>query len=328
MKLRANKRLMGLVIAPFVLFTACVGLSPEEQAEYSYLQSELQRIQFEEISPRQAKLRDIADGKMVVDVDQLHEQVNQIRNEKLAPLQHKLAGLKSQGEVLAAPGTRIELEELNQRLVELDLLSAGIKSQIAEYREQLALAKDSVSGQIEDEITALEDELAALRAQLASVSSDADENALKAQIAEIEAEIAALREESEDRIAALATQFGTIIHGLEMSLHDISEEKSDIAIKIHDLELTAPEELEQAITELEALIEKITTSELRPLIERLNAATVGGDATADLREQLRAELEEWLTKVTDIRARMSELQARSLQAILGGLDLSGLVPAS
>jgi hypothetical protein len=328
MKLRVNKRLIGLMLAPFALLTACVGLSPEEQAEYSRLQSELQRIQFEDISPRKEKLRDLADGKLVVDVDQLHEQVNQIRNEKLAPLQHKLAGLKSQQEVLAAPGTRIDLEELNRRLVELDLLSAGIKSQIAEYREQLELAKGAAASQVEAEITLLEVDLAALREQLAAATNVADENDLKAQIAEIEAKIHALREESEIRNAALSSQFGTIIHDLEMSLHDISEEKSDIAIKIHDLELSAPEELEQVIIELESMIEKITTSELRPLIERLNAASSGGDGTSDLREQLRAELEEWLARVSEIRARINELQAQSLQSILGGLDLSGFVPAS
>lgn len=52
MKRYVSKRLLGLMIAPFALLTACVGLSPEEQAEYTSLQSELQRIQFEEISPR------------------------------------------------------------------------------------------------------------------------------------------------------------------------------------------------------------------------------------------------------------------------------------
>ena len=152
-------------------------------------------------------------------------------------------------------------------------------------------------------------------------------NDLKVQIAEIEAKIHALRKESESRSATLSAQFGAIIHDLEMSLHDISEEKSDIAIKIHDLELSAPEELEQVITELESMIEKITTSELRPLIEKLNEATSGGESSAGLREQLRAELEEWLARVSEIRARINELQAQSLQAILGGLDLSGFVPA-
>lgn len=328
MKRYVSKRLLGLMIAPFALLTACVGLSPEEQAEYTSLQSELQRIQFEEISPRQEKLRDLADGNLVVNIDKIHEQVNQIRNEKLAPLEQKLAGLKSQSEVLAAPGTRIELEELNQRLAELDLLAAGLKSQIAEYRDQLALAKEAAGSQLEVEISLLDIDLVELRERVDTLSSDADIIALKEQIAEIEAKIKALREESDSRGEALAAQFGTIIHDLEMSLHDISEEKSDIAIKIHDLELTAPEELEQTITDLEKMIEQITTSELRPLIERLNEATSGDGGSVELREQLRAELEEWLSRVSEIRTRINDLQAKSLQSILGGLNLGGVGVAS
>ncbi len=45
MRIRSNKRLLGIMLAPFALFSACVGLTPEEQAEYDQLQYEVHRIQ-------------------------------------------------------------------------------------------------------------------------------------------------------------------------------------------------------------------------------------------------------------------------------------------
>ena len=94
--------------------------------------------------------------------------------------------------------------------------------------------------------------------------------------------------------------------------------------RIHELELSAPEELEKTIDELENLIEEIVTTELRPLIEQLNEATAGGDPNTVTREQLRAEIELWLAKITSVRARLNELTAKSFKSLLGGLDLSGL----
>jgi hypothetical protein len=73
MKLRSNKRLLGLTLAPFVLFPACVRLSPEEQAEYNKLESEVRRIQVEEIGPLQQRLHEIGNGELVVDIKELQQ---------------------------------------------------------------------------------------------------------------------------------------------------------------------------------------------------------------------------------------------------------------
>jgi chromosome segregation ATPase len=375
MNIRSNKRLLGLMLVPFALFSACVGLTPEEQAEYDALQSEVQRIQVEEIGPRQMKLHEIGDGKLAVNVTELQEKVNQIRNEKLGPLEHRLSGLQSGGEVLAAPGTKIELEELNRSLEELKMLYAGLQSQINETRGQMESAKKIAGQQIEEEITLLEIELKAQKTTLENLFNDtdiaaieinaslaeyrelletleadsADADEIRAQIAELESEwetlhdnesglktiiearieateaaIHELREEIESRHHALAEQFGDLIHELEVTLHDVSEEKESVVRKIHELELSAPEELEQAIEELEVLIEEIVSTELRPLIERINAAVAGGDPNAALREELRAELEEWLAEIASKRARMNELSSKSFQSMLSGLDLGGL----
>lgn len=310
MNILARKRLLGLMLAPFALFTACVGLTPEEQAEYKELQDEVRRIQVDEIQPRQHGLKKIADGKLVVNVTELQERVNQIRNERLEPLNDKLAVLKSGEQVFAAPGTRIELEELNSRLEELKQLYAAIQGQIDEHREQLLAAKKAAAEQLEAQISELE-------LDLKSAETDEAENAIKAQIQE-------LREEIDARHEAITDQFEILIHTLEVSLHDVSEEKEDVVRKIYELELSAPEELEKTIQELENTIEEIITKELRPLIEKLNEATSGGDSNSVTREQLRAEIEEWLGKLTSLRARINELTAKSLQSLLGGLDLSGL----
>ena len=375
MRIRSNKRLLGLMLTPFALFSACVGLTPEEQAEYTDLQSEVRRIQDEEITPRQQQLHEILEGGLVLDINDLNEKVNQIRNEKLGPLEHQLSGLQSGEQVLAAPGTRIELEELNRRLEELGLLSAGLEGQISEYREQLEAAKSAASHQVEQEITVLEVERHALLEQLEDLFRDTDlraaeidaslaelrqalevldpdstearevrsgiaefeaewetlhdnESALKAEIeatvGRIEAEIAALREESAGRSDVLAEQFGVLIHGLEISLHDVSEEKEDAVRRIHEIELSGPEELQEAIAELENLIEEIVTSELRPLIERINQSVAGEDADGQAREQLRVELEDWLATIASKRARMNELNSKSFQSLLQGLNLGGL----
>lgn len=363
------------MLAPFALFTACVGLTPEEQAEYKELQSEVRRIQVEEIRPRQETLQKILEGGLVVDIGELQEQVNQIRNKKLGPLEHQLAGLQSGGQVLAAPGTRIELEELNRRLAELGLLYTGLQGEIAERRGQLEAAKSLAGQGVEVEITLLEIELKALRQQLEELfresdlrvldidaaiadlrelletlepdSADADdvragiagleaereaihaeEAAVKADAArtidQLEADIHALQEERDSRHHALVEQFGDLVHGLEVSLHDVSEEKEDVVRRIHGLELSGPEELQRTIDELEGLIAEIVTTELRPLIERINGASEGGGPNSVTREQLRADLEEWLTRIAGMRARMSELNARSFQSLLSGFDISGL----
>lgn len=376
MKIRSNRRLLGLMLTPFALFTACVGLSPEEQVEYNQLKSEVQRIQAEEIGPRQQQLHEIATGGIVVDVNQLQAQVNQIRSEKLAPLEHRLSGLQSGSEVLAAPGTKIELEELNRKLQELEQLSAGLKSQISEYREQLEVAQLASGEQLEEQISLLEIELDALNLQLAELfrdtdlqaaeidasladlrelletleadSADADEartgiaefeaeweaihqgeSAMMAELEDaieaVKAEIAVLRAEINGHNESLANQFGGLIHGLEISLHDVSEEREDVVQRIHNLELSAPEELQQVIEELEKLIETIVTTELRPLIVRMNEATVGGDSNSTTREQVRAELEEWLATVAGKRARMNELNSKSFKSLMGGLNLGSLL---
>lgn len=298
------------MLAPFALFTACVGLTPEEQAEYKELQEEVRRIQVEEIQPRQNDLKQIIDGKLVVDVAEIQAQVNQIRNEKLEPLDKKLTNLKTDLQVQAAPGTRIELAELNSRLEELERLSAGMKAQIAQHEEQRSAAKKAVAELLEEDISELE---------LALKEAESDEAA-----AAIEEEIRGLREEIENRQAAIFDQFAVLIQSLEFSLYDISEEKAEVIQKIYELELTAPEELEKTIEDLENLIEEIITNELRPLIERLNEATVGGDPNEATREQLRAEIEEWLSKIASLRARMNELTQKSFQSILGGLNLNAL----
>lgn len=375
MKIRQNKRLLGLMLAPFALFTACVGLTPEEQAEYKELQAELHRIQVEEIEPRREELQKLAEGKLVIDVEQLQAQVNQIRNDKLEPLNEELAALKSSDPILAAPGTRIELEELHQRLEELELLAAGLEAQIEEHRSKLIAAKEAATGPLEEEITGLELELKALveelenlfhetdlqaieineqldalreelegldegsedaeaiEAEIAALEGEWDEihdaeavkkEELQSAIDAIENEIAELRKEIEDRQRALIEQFESLIHGLQISLHDISEEKEDVKRKIHDLELSAPEELDKTIDELEELIEKIVTSELQPLIERLEEARQGGSGATISREQIAAELERWFARIAEIRARMSELSSKSFQSLLSGLDLSAL----
>ena len=363
------------MLVPFALFSACVGLSPEEQAEYNELQSEVSRIQVEEIAPRQQQLHEILNGGFAVDINELQEQVNQIRNERLEPLEHRLSGLQSGGQVLAAPGTRIELEEMNRKLEELGLLSAGLQAQIAEYRGQLEAAQTAAGQQLEEQIGLLEIKLEALQQQLEELfrdtdlraveieeslsdlrelletletdSSEADEaragitefeaewealhdseSAMKSEVEEaieqINAEINALREEINGRHSALAVQFGGLILGLEISLHDVSEEREDIVRRIHDIELSAPEELKQAIEELQELIDTIVKNELRPLIERLNEATAGGNPNSVSREKLKAELEEWLTIVARNRARMNELNSKSFESLLGGLNLGGL----
>ncbi len=310
MKLRGNKRLLGLLLAPFALLTACVGLTPEEQAEYKELQAEVRRIQVEEIQPRQSELNEIIEGKLVVDVTEIQERVNQIRNERLAPLDEQLASLKSGDPVFAAPGTRLELEELNGRLNELTQLYAAIQAQIDEHRGQMLAAKAAAAEQLEAQISELELELKEAE------TDDAAELILE--------QIAILTEEIGARKSAIIDQFEILIHGLEISLHDVSEEKEDVVRKIHELELSAPEELEKTINELENQIETIVTKELRPLIEQLNEATAGGDPNAALRERLRAEIEEWLSKLASTRARINELTAKSFQSLLGGLDLGGL----
>lgn len=311
MNFRANKRLLGLMLAPFALFTACAGLTPEEQAEYREIQEEVRRIQVEEIQPRQNDLNQIKDGKLVINVSEIQEQVNQIRNSRLEPLNKQLAALKTSDGVLAAPGTRIELEELNRRLDELMQLYSGMQAQITEHQDQLLAAKKAAAKELEEQISALRLELKVAE------SEDAAEL--------IEAKIADLEEEIDARHTAIADQFGILIHTLEVSLHDISEEKEAVIREIHELELSAPEELEKTIDELENLIEQIVTKELRPLIERLNEATVGGDGNEVTREQLRAEIEKWLAKLTSLRTRMNELTKKSFQSMLGGLDLSALV---
>ncbi len=308
MNFRANKRLLGLMLAPFALFTACVGLTPEEQAEYKELQEEVRRIQVDEIQPRQNGLNQIIEGKLVVDVKEIQEQVNQIRNERLEPLNKQLATLRSGDQFQAAPGTRVELQELNRRLDELKQLYSAIQAQIDEHRGQLLAAKEASAEQLEAEITGLELKLKATE----------DDTAAE----EIEARIHELREEIERRHGAIAEQFGVLIHTLEISLHDVSEEKEQIARNIHEIELSAPEELEKAIEELENVLEQIISTELRPLIEKLNEATVGGDPNEVNRQQLREEIEEWLVKITALRARMNELTTKSFQSLLGGLDLS------
>lgn len=313
MPFRTNRRLLGLMLAPFALFTACVGLTPEEQAEYKELQDEVLRIQVEEIQPRQEQLKQIIDGKLVVNVEQLQEQVNQIRNEQIEPLNKKLASLKSGEQVFAAPGTRLDLEQLNLRLDELKRLHTAMEAQIAEHREQLAAAKAVAAEELEAAIAELE---------IALAEAESDEAA-----EQIEAEIAAVYAEIEVRHSALVEQFGILIHGLEMSLHDISEEKEDVVRAIHELELSAEEELGKTIEELEGAIDEIITHELRPLIEQLNAATTG-DVTEITREQLRGEIEEWLAELASMRARLNELTARSFQSWFNGLDLSGLLKAS
>lgn len=377
MKIRQNRRLLGLMLAPFALFTACVGLTPEEQAEYRELQEEVRRIQIEEIEPRRGELQKVLEGKFVVDVEQLQAQINQVRNEKLEPLNEELVTLKSSDPVLAAPGTKIELEELNRRLEELEALHAGMKAEIEQQRQQLIAAKEAAASEPQEQIDALEleikslveeleelgfntdiraleidEQLAALREEL----EDADEGSEAAQeitaaIAELEEEwellhdaeasakadleasidakeneIHELRAEIERRHGALIDQFENMILGLEISAHDIAEEKEDVIRRIHELELSAPEELEKTISDLEELIEKIVTTELRPLIERLEEARQGGDsggATVS-RERLVAELEEWLAKIAQLRARMSELSAKSFQSLINGLDLGAL----
>ncbi len=375
MNIRGNKRLLGLMLTPFALFTACVGLTPEEQAEYKELQEEVRRIQVEEIQPRQANLRDIVEGNLTVNLDELQKQINLIRNERLDPLEHKLAVLQSDGTVFAAPGTRIELEELNDRLNELQLLYSGLQEQIEEHNGLLEAAKKAAGREIEEKISLLEIELEELLNQLEEIGRDTDlraveiddaigelrddletldegsedatgiqaqieeldaewtsihdsETALKSEINDsievIEAEINQLREEIESRHSALRKQFGGLIHGMEISLHDVSEDKEAVVRRIQELELSAPEELEKAIDELEGLIESIITTELRPLIERLNEATRGEDPNDAAREQLRAELEEWLTKIAVLRARLNELTSKSFKSLLGGLDLGGL----
>lgn len=310
MNIRGNKRLLGLMLAPFALFTACVGLTPEEQAEYKELQEEVRRIEVEEIQPRQNDLHQIIEGKLVVNVTEIQERVNQIRNDRLEPLNQKLATLKSSDPVLAAPGTRIELEELNRRLEELMRLYSGVEAQIAEHREQLLAAKKASSEELVAIIAELEIDLE---------NTEGEESA-----AAIEDEIHGLQEEIESRHTAIAEQFEILIHSLEFSLHDISEEKEDVIRKIHELELSAPEELAKTIDELENLIEEIVTTELRPLIERLNEATQSGDPNTETREQLRAEIEEWLNKIAALRARMNELTKKSFQSMLSGLNLGAL----
>ncbi len=364
------------MLAPFTLFTACVGLSPEEQAEYKELQAELHRIQVEEIEPRRDELQKIVEGKLVIDVEQLQAQVNQIRNEKLEPLNDKLTSLKSDEAVLAAPGTRVDLEELNQKLEELEALYAGIQQEISKNREQMITAKKIAAAPLEEQIHELELALKALFEELENIGRETDLRAIEidgllaglrseleeadegsgaaaeieAAIAELEEEwdvlheteanaktevessidakeneIIELRKEIEERHIALIDSYENLILGLEITAHDIAEEKEDVIRRIHELELSAPEELDKTINELEELIEEIVTTELRPLIERLEAARQGdGDGATVSREQLVAELEKWLARVTEIRARMSELSAKSFQSLLGGLDLGGL----
>ncbi len=298
------------MLAPFALFTACVGLTPEEQAEYRELQEEVRRIQVEEIQPRQNELKQIAEGGLVVNVAELQQRVNQIRNEKIEPLNEKLASLKSSDPVLAAPGTRIELEELNTRLEELKQLYSGLHAQIEEHREQMHAAKKAAAAEPEAEIEEL----------LVKLKNAETEDAA----AEIEAMIDEWEEEIHARHTAIIEQFEILIHSLEITLHDVSEEKEAVFLRIQELELSAPEELEKTISELENTIEEIITSELRPLIEKLNEATSGGDGNAVTREQLKAEIEEWLEKLASLRARINELTKKSFQSLLGGLDLSSL----
>ena len=147
---------------------------------------------------------------------------------------------------------------------------------------------------------------------------------MKAEIGEaikrFEAEISELREENDRRNHALAQQFGELIHGLEISLHDVSEEKENMVRSIYDLELSASDELQQTIDE-------IITFELRSLIERINATATGSDPNGATREQLRAELEEWLARIASNQARMNELNAKSLQSFLSELNIGGLLAA-
>lgn len=372
MKILANKRLLSLAIAPFALFTACAGLTPEEQAEYSNLQNEMRRIQVEEIAPRQEQLQKIISGQMVVDVTQLQARVNQIRNEKLHPLEEELVGLRSSEELLAAPGTKVELEELNTRLAELDALTATLLAQVEEHRDQRDAAKAAAAEQLEEQIVGLRIERDALQQQLEELLHDTDLRAgeitesltdlreqlealepgsgdaagieaniieledewdaihateselkaeLEAEITEIQTQIDVLLALIDDSTGAINTQFTNLIHALEVSIHDLSEEKADVIRLIHELELSAPDELQQTIEEIETLIEKVVTGELRPLIEQINASIAGGDPIAIAREQLRAELEEWLSELSAMKDRIAELGSKSFESMLDGLDL-------
>ena len=111
-------------------------------------------------------------------------------------------------------------------------------------------------------------------------------------------------------------------------MHDIAEEKADVRQQIHEIELASHEELEKTIEDLENLIEETIATELRPLIEQLNAATIGGDVNAATKERLMAEIEDWLARLAELRARINELTSKSLQSLLGGLDLQSLVAGS
>ncbi len=308
-----NRRLLGLLLAPFAVFAGCVGLTSEEQAEYRELQEEVRRIQAEEISPRKDQLREVIEGKFVVDIAELEAQVNHVRNERIEPMNQRLAALKSGEQAHAAPGTRIDLEELNTRLAELELLHAGLEGQVIEHREQLVQAKAAASAELEAQIADLEIQL--------KETSDTDEKAA------IEAQIEALWAEIQARQIALIDQFELLIHGIELSMHDISEEKATVIQEIHELELASHEELGKTIEDLEILIEETIASELRPLIEQLNAATDGGDASVATKERLMSEIEDWLARLAETRARVNELTSKSLRSMLSGLNLEALAGA-
>lgn len=313
------------------------------------LQAEIARIRAEKLAPLEAQLAALhaeseplfAAPSEPVDEEALNKRFDELeaileeQREKADALRAQIENLRN-GDVQADIEVRLQqIAEVERQLEDLrrrtDERALAIQNEIAEL-DGIKAALDPES----DDYAVIAQLLEDLSREWEEIHEDEanGEREFLALIGRLESEIKQLERSVEDISDSLWSQLAAVLEEIERDIHRMEQEQADILALLQPLVFGAagdepgdvpeePVDTSELEAELEAAIQDIIDTELRPLMDKVNAIVAGEDFTA-LIEELKVELEDWLARLAELRERFNELTRKSFESLLSGVDLSSI----